>query len=326
MRIGIFGGGSIARKAYLPLLVTWPGIEIAGVYSRTTKTVEEICKDWHIGFGTTHIPELLERGIEAAFILTSTPNHFETAQELLTAGIDVFVEKPATESSEKTRSLSDLARKNGLTFMVGFNRRYAPLYRQAKDLFRQRRIGFCIVEKHRPSAYHTSLFNNYLDDTIHQIDLLCYYSPDPQAVHTSYEMNAGKLIGATSVARLEGGGFGIVITCLQAGSWQERVTLHGKGLSVEVSAFRELRVKLGDHEEVYGNDRPGRWFPDLVERGFSGAIEHFFECVRTRQQPETNGEEAVKTQEFMENLVTAANAIESPAGLAGKEGYDDPVD
>jgi virulence factor len=314
MKIGIFGGGSIARKAYLPLLVTWSGIEIAGVYSRTTKTVDEICQNWPIGFGTTHISDLLARDIQAAFVLTSTPNHFETSRELLTAGIDVFVEKPATESSEQTRSLSDLARRNGLIFMVGFNRRYAPLYRQAKDLFHQRRIGFCIVEKHRTSAYHTSLFNNYLDDTIHQIDLLCYYSPNPQAVHTTYEMRAGKLIGATSSARLQDGGLGMVITCLQAGSWQERVTLHGEGLSIEVNAFRELRVKMKDHEEVYGNDRPGRWFPDLVERGFFGAVEHFFDCVRTRLEPETNGEEAVKSQEFMEKLVTAADPEEPLAG------------
>lgn len=312
MKIGIFGGGSIARKAYLPVLVSWPNLDIAGVCSRTVKTVDEICGQWHIAFGTTQLSELVERGIEAAFVLTPTPNHFDIAQELLSAGVDVFVEKPATQSSAQTRSLTDLARQKGRVFMVGFNRRYAPLYRQAKHLFRDRRIGFCIVEKHRPSAYHTSLFNNYLDDTIHLIDLLTYYCPDPQPVHTSFEMRAGKLIGASSTARLEGGGIGMVNTCLQAGSWQERVTIHGDGLTVEVNAFRELRIKMGDHEEVYGTDRPGRWFPELTERGFSGEIEHFFDCVRTRAEPETNGEEAFRSQQFMEKLVAIANPATGP--------------
>ncbi len=322
MRIGIFGGGSIARKAYLPQLVTWPDVEIAGVYSRTEKTVDEVCTGWHINFGATSIPALLERGIDAAFVLTSTPNHFETSLALLEAGVDVFVEKPATASSKQTRMLGDLARRNGRVFMVGFNRRYAPLYRQARDLFNQRRIGFCIVEKHRPSAFHTSLFNNYLDDTIHQIDLLCFYSPEPYAIHTSYEMSNGKLVGATSTARLKDGGIGLVVTCLQAGSWQEKVTLHGGGLSVEVSAFHELRVKQGDHEEVYGVDRPGRWFPDLAERGFSGAIQHFFECVRTRREPETGGAEAVKVQEFMEALVGSAISVEYSQDYVEKKEQD----
>jgi virulence factor len=312
MKIGIVGGGSIARKAYLPVLVSWPNLDIAGICCRTVKTVEEICGQWHIDFGTTRLSALLERGIEAAFVLTPTPNHFDITQELLSAGVDVFVEKPATQSSGQTRSLTDLARQKGRVFMVGFNRRFAPLYRQAKHLFRDRRIDFCIVEKHRTSAYHTSLFNNYLDDTIHLIDLLYYYCPDPQPVHTSFEMRAGKLIGASSTARLEGGGIGMVNTCLQAGSWQERVTIHGDGLTVEVNAFRELRIKMAAHEDVYGNDRPGRWFPELTERGFSGEIEHFFDCVRTRAEPETNGEEAFRSQQFMEKLVAIANPAAEP--------------
>jgi len=312
MKIGIVGGGSIARKGYLPLLVSWPSIEIAGICSRSVKTADEICEQWHITFGTTQLSELLARGIDAAFVLTPTPNHFDMVQELLSAGVDVFVEKPATQSSSQTHSLADLAQQKGRVFMVGFNRRYAPLYRQAKELFRNRRIGFCIVEKHRTSAYHTSLLNNYLDDTIHLIDLLYYYCPDPQPVHTSFEMSDGKLIGASSTARLEGGGIGMVNTCLQAGSWQERVTIHGDGLTVEVNAFRELRIKMGDHEEVYGIDRPGRWFPELAERGFSGEIEHFFDCMRTRAEPETNGEEAFKSQQFMEKLVAIATPAAGP--------------
>jgi virulence factor len=307
IKIGIFGGGSIARKAYLPLLASWPGVDIVGAYSRTSQTVEEICGIWHIQYGTTQVNALIERGIQAAFVLTSQSSHYEIAQQLLTEGIDVYVEKPATESSAQTQQMADLARQYGRVFMVSFNRRYAPLNRQAKDLFKQRQVDLCIIEKHRPSAYHTSLFNNYLDDTIHQIDLLCYYCSDPLPVHTSFQMKGEKLTGAASIARLAGGGIGMVLTCLQAGAWQERMTLHGDGLSVEVNAFRELRIKTGDHEEVYGNDRPGRWFPELTERGFTGAIEHFLECVRTRSEPETNGEEAVKSQLFMEKLVAIAS-------------------
>jgi virulence factor len=306
IKIGIFGAGSIARKAYLPLLVSWPDVEIVGVYSRTERTIEEICNIWHIQYGTTELNTLVDRGIQAAFVLTSQSSHFEIAQKLLTEGIDVYIEKPATESSSQTQQLSDLARKHGRIFMVSFNRRYAPLNRQARDLFKQRSVDLCIIEKHRPSAYHTSLFHNYLDDTIHQIDLLCYYCADPQPLHTSFQMKGEKLTCAVSIASLTGGGIGMVLTCLQAGAWQERVMLHGDGLSVEVNAFRELRIKTGDHEEIYGNDRPGRWFPELTERGFSGAIEHFLECVQTRSVPETNGAEAVKSQRFMEKLVAIA--------------------
>jgi len=308
-RIGIWGCGSIARKAYFPLLASWDNVEIAGVYSRTQNSVDEVCKKWHIPFGTTDADQLIDQDIQAAFVITATPGHFDIAQKLLSQGIDVFVEKPATQSSAQTQILTDLARQNKRIFMVGFNRRYSPLYRLAKERFAGRHIGFCTVEKHRTSAYHTSLFNNHLDDTIHQIDLLCFYSPNPKALYTSYEMKEGKLVGAASIAELEGGGIGMVINSLQAGAWQERVTLFGEGLTVEVNAFRELRIKQGESEEVYGTDRPGRWYPELVERGFFGEIDHFFQCMRSRQEPETNGDEAVKTQLFMEKLVEVAKPV-----------------
>ena len=305
-KIAILGGGGIVRKAYLPLLVTWPGIDIVGLYSRTQKTVDEVLADWPIEFGTTRLEALLERQPEAAFVLTATPSHFDLARQMLEAGVDVYLEKPATETSSSARELADLARDRGRILMVAFNRRYALLYRQAREIFGERHIQFCTVEKHRPSAFHVSLFNNYIDDTIHQIDLLRYFCGEVRPVHTSYEMRGGKMVGALSVTEIEGGGLGLVSTSLAAGAWQERATLHGDGLTVEVSAFRELRVKYRDRQEVYGMDRPGRWLPELKERGFSGAIEHFFECVHSRQTPQTDGYEAVRTQELVEAMVACA--------------------
>ena len=306
LQIGILGSGSVTQKAYLPLLRTWPHTRIVGLYGRTKKNVEKICADWQIQFGTTDLDALIEKKPDVAFVLTSRSSHEALAHKLLQAEIDVYVEKPATESSESIHALSKLAEEKDLVLMVGFNRRYALLYRQAKEIFNQRPIQMCIVEKHRPSAYHTSLYNNYLEDTIHQIDLMRFFCGDVQALHTSFEMRDGKLIGASSVGKRTEGGLAVVLTSLQAGSWQERVTLHGGSLTAEVTAFRELIIKHEDRVEVYGPDRSGRWIPELVERGFHGAIEHFFHCVRERETPQTDGYEGFRTQELVEAFVTCA--------------------
>lgn len=306
MNVAILGGGSIARKAYLPLLLTWPSTQVVGLLSRTQKTVDEVMSAWPIAYGTTHLEALLERGPQVAFVLTATPSHFELSRRLLEAGVDVYLEKPATQSSQETSFLADLAKERQRTLMVGFNRRYALLYRQARERFAGHRIQLCVVEKHRPTAFHTNLYDNYLDDTIHQIDLMRFFCGEGTPVHTSFEMRDGKLVGALSVVALEGGGKAVVLTSLMAGAWQERVTLHGDGLTVDVDAFRELRVKYTDREEVYGQDRPARWLPESLERGFMGAIEHFFECVRQRQTPQTDGYDSARTQELLEAMVACA--------------------
>lgn len=58
---------------------------------------------------------------------------------------------------------------------------------------------------------------------------------------------------------------------------------------------------------------PGKWIPELRERGFEGEVEHFLKCVQTRQTPLTNAWEAAKTQKLMEDLVEASgDPLSSP--------------
>ena len=308
LNIVVIGAGGICRKAYLPLLRTWPGIHIAGLYSHTQATVDSICTDWQIEHGSTNLNDLVSLHPDAAFILTNTLSHNEIAQQFLEANIDIYLEKPATIASSQTRALAELASKKGQIVMVGFNRRYAPLYQHAKEYFSGREIMQIVIEKHRTASPHGTLFNQYLDDTIHAIDLVRYYCGQVEPQSTSYSMLDGKMANTVSQMRLSNGGTALVLSCLRAGAWQERVSIYGDHLTVEVDAFRELRLKYPDHEEVYGGDRPGRWIPELTERGFSGELAHFFECVRNRTRPVTDGYQSVQTQELVEQLTRLAGA------------------
>jgi len=233
---------------------------------------------------------------------------------LLNAGIDVFVEKPIAQNSKEAQNLAQIAEKKNRVLMVGFNRRFSLLYNEAKEIFGARKIQLAIFQKNRPRATHTTLYNNYLDDTIHQIDLMRFYCGDVEPLTTTYEQEHGKIVGAVSVCGLKDGGLGVIMTSLKAGSWQERAVLHGENLTVEVDAFEKLTIKNTDHERVIGTDRPGKWIPDMKERGFYGEIENFFNCIVSRKQPLTNGFDAVKTHQLIEKLVEAAglNPAEQP--------------
>lgn len=187
--------------------------------------------------------------------------------------------------------------------MVGYNRRYAPLYRQAKEVFGNRKIRICLLEKHRTGVWDRGIEVAYQDDIIHQIDLLRFFTGEPIALETRAVIEAGKFRGAASTTSLPSGGIGAVVSSREAGMWQERATITGDDITVVVNAFRELRVLYKDHEEVYGTDRGGRWFPQLQERGFTGEVEHFLECVKTRSRPETDGFDALHTQKLMEDMI-----------------------
>ncbi len=71
MRIVIFVAGGITQRAYLPILSTWPGIEIISLYSRTQASVDKICAKSHLSNGTTNAQELVDMKPVAGFVLTN---------------------------------------------------------------------------------------------------------------------------------------------------------------------------------------------------------------------------------------------------------------
>jgi len=187
--------------------------------------------------------------------------------------------------------------------MIAFNRRFAPLYKQAKDLFAGRRVTLCVAEKHREHAVNSSLFNHYSEEAIHMIDLLRWYGGEACAVSTRSLMRDGKLTDAASLIAFEGDGIGILTASLEGGGWMERVTLHGEGLTVQVDAFRELRVLRGKEDQVSGREMAADWLTSQSIRGFEQLITHFVDCVQQRTTPLTSAQEAFRTQLLLEQMV-----------------------
>jgi virulence factor len=300
MRVAVVGLGGIAKKAYLPVLSSWPDIELIA-FSRTPETVARFRSQYRIALGTTDSAELMSLRPHAAFVLTPSETHFEVCAALLQSGIDVFVEKPATLKSAETLELDRIARETKRVLMVGFNRRFAPLHVKARELWAGRRVNLGTFAKHRGSAAHADLFSNYIDDTIHVIDLLRFYCGEGHAEKTVSEIRDGKLVGAMSVVALESGGHAVVATSLEAGAWSERYALYGAGASLEVEAFQHLRYVANGEERTVA-EGAGSWRTSLEARGFSQQIAHFFECVATRKQPLTSADEAYRTQKLLEEL------------------------
>ena len=304
-RIGIIGLGGMAQRAYLPVLNNLESVDLAVIMIRHAETVERLQTRYHIPNGVTDMADFLRQNLQAAVVLTPSPTHFELVQTLLQAGVDVLVEKPATLSSRETALLGELAERSSRVFMVAFNRRFAPLYQQAKDLFAGRRVALCVAEKHRARAVNPTLFDHYSEEDIHMIDLLRWYGGEAHAVSTQSVMRDGKLADAASLVAFESGGIGVLTASLEGSGWLERVTMHGEGLSVQVDAFRELRVLHGNDDQVSGREMAADWLTSQHIRGFDQLIEHFIDCVQQRSTPRTSALEAYRTQLLLEQLAAA---------------------
>ena len=312
-RVAVLGLGDIASKAYLPILTARDDLDLL-LFSRSAATVERQCARYRLPSGTTGLDDLLARAPEAAFILTPSPTHFGLARTLLEAGVDVFVEKPATMASGETLLLTELAQRLGRVFMVGFNRRFAPLTQKARSLWEGRGVSLALFQKHRASAAHADLFHNYIDDTIHVIDLLRFLCGEGAALKTVAHLREGRLVGASSIVALEGGGHAILATSLDAGRWEETYRLFGATTSLDLEAFSRLRFVSKGEERVFREPYASDWRPSLLARGFPQQVDHFLSCVDSRRAPSTSGIEAYRTQRLLEDLVACVWAQEPPKG------------
>ena len=167
MRIGIIGLGNICEKAYLPVITAIEGIEIV-FCTRNKERLNSLSKKYRINEAVSTVDELINMNIDAAFVHTATESHIEIIEKLLSNNIHVYVDKPISYSYEDSIRVSNLAKKANKILMVGFNRRFAPMYSNLKNYGTPSVIK---LEKNRVSSPKDSVVF-VLDDFIHVIDTL----------------------------------------------------------------------------------------------------------------------------------------------------------
>jgi len=172
VKIGIIGLGDIATKAYLPVLSSKAGFEFH-LCSRNEKRLQELGEKYRFPHLHNNIESLIASGIQAAFVNAATDAHFDLVKQLLEANISVFVDKPISMIYAESKQLVDLAEERNLLLMVGFNRRYAPVYQQLKALENPTLI---IMQKNRKSL-PDFVRRFVVKDFIHVVDTLRYLFP-----------------------------------------------------------------------------------------------------------------------------------------------------
>lgn len=302
-RIGIVGLGEIAAKVYLPLLSQHDEVEIVGIMSATAEKVEQIGRRYRLPGGTTRLKDLLARELDAVFIHTPTETHYRIAKECLLQGVPVYVDKPLSYEWAEVKELAALAERKGLLLGVGFNRRFAPLYAEAKAWMEQQGgFEWCSVQKHRTHQQTYSAKLTLYDDLIHILDLLLWLGGSEYQLSTHIQKNdiAGKLLSATGALSFEPA-VGVYSMVRQAGFDLEKVEMHGHGRSAEV-----VNMETGTFYEKGAPPRLqsfGGWDTILYRRGFTGSVEHFLHCLSVPQQCTIRADLVLESHTLVERLL-----------------------
>jgi virulence factor len=301
LRIGVVGLGGIAQKAYLPLLSQAQDWQLIGGFSPNQQKAQPVCDSYRMACFSRL--DSLAQQCDAVFVHSSTASHFQVVSELLERGVHVYVDKPLAETLEQSEQLLALAEKQGKALMVGFNRRFAPLYRQLKQ--QMQRPASIRMDKHRTdSVGPKDVRFTLLDDYLHVVDTALWLGGDSGRLlsGTLRANDAGEMLYAEHHFAC---GEAIVTTSMhrRAGSQRESVQAVTEGAVYQLNEMRQWLRE--DPQGIVEQPTPG-WQTTLAQRGFEGAVRHFIQAVSNQTEPEIAGEQAIYAQRMIEKILRDA--------------------
>ncbi|MFD0697941.1 Gfo/Idh/MocA family protein [Paenibacillus sp. GCM10027628] len=301
-RIGLIGLGDIAQKVYLPLLSANEQVEIVGLMSRSPETVERMKAKYRVPFGTTNLNELLDQEVDAVFVHSPTPTHYEAAMISMERGVAVYVDKPLSYQWEQSVEMASFAEQKGVLLAAGFNRRFAPLYLEAKQWLKDAGgFDWCSAVKHRIKQQGHSAKETLHDDLIHMLDLLLWLGESPYDVKTFHQQldREGKLLHASGTLGF-GDAIGTYSMVRLAGADLEKVELHGSGRSVEIT---NLESALFYEKGAMPRQRAfGSWDTVLERRGFAGVVQHFLDSLKDPEGCSIRADLVLDSHQLVERL------------------------
>ncbi|MDZ7869032.1 MAG: Gfo/Idh/MocA family oxidoreductase [Rheinheimera sp.] len=279
-RIALTGLGDIAQKAYLPLVCQHLQVKPV-LCSRNTDVLRTLAQQYRVEESYSDFASMLASRPDAVMIHSSTSSHFQLATAVLEAGIALFIDKPVCDTLAQTEQLLTLAATNNLPFVVGFNRRFAPLY-QAPLCCKQPAAALQSLHYQKHRHLHSAAPRQLIfDDFIHLIDLLVVAAGLTELAEINIQPHFGRDQQLLQKVRLQfthrGRDFSAVMD-RRAGASFERLEVFAKDQYWQIDNLRS-----GQHSAA-GALQPlgfGDWVPTLTQRGFGAMLDDWLAALAT---------------------------------------------
>jgi predicted dehydrogenase len=176
-KVAVLGTGSLGKehaRIYAELAKAGPA-EFVGVFDVDTGAARAQASK----HGVRAFASVAEAAAasDALSVVTPTTTHFALAQELLTLGKHVLVEKPMTDNAAQAAALVALAQSRGAVLQVGHVERFNPVFSYLEQVATDPRF----IECHRLSPFpaRSTDIGVVLDLMIHDLDVVLAFVKSP---------------------------------------------------------------------------------------------------------------------------------------------------
>jgi myo-inositol 2-dehydrogenase/D-chiro-inositol 1-dehydrogenase len=294
LAVGVVGLGRIGTH-HVQTLLGIDGVSLA-VTDADAQRAQRVAGELGVrAFATPE--ELVDAGVDALVIATSTPSHAPLLQLAAASAAAAFCEKPVALDLETLDRVRDAVDRAGIVVQVGFQRRFDAGYVAVRNAVAEGRVGKILVMRaatHDPTPpsaeYIAASGGIFADLHIHDFDAVRFVSgqeitevyADGAALDASWANELDDVDVATASMHLSGGGLAIL-------SGTRRDPL-GYDVRLEVFGTADSIVAGDDGRSPLRSMEPGtspregpayRDFWDRFEPAYRKELATFVETVRT---------------------------------------------
>ncbi len=305
VNVGVIGVGRIGRLHARNLKYQVPGAKLLAVADIFEKSAKEIASQLEIPIAEKDYRVLLENDdIDAVAICSSTDTHAQIISEAAEAGKHIFCEKPIALDLNKIDQVIIEVKKAGVKLQVGFNRRFDPSFKKAKELVKNGAIGTPHLVRITsrdpeppPISYIKVSGGIFLDMMIHDFDMARYLL-DQEVVEL---MAVGSCLVDPTIGEVGDIDTAIVTLKYKNGAWgtidnsrkavygyDQRIEIFGSEGCITVGNPRPTEVAVNSTNNTI-SDNPLYFFIERYQEAYLAEMEEFIKCIQEDKEPSVGG-------------------------------------
>jgi myo-inositol 2-dehydrogenase/D-chiro-inositol 1-dehydrogenase len=305
VNIGVIGAGRIGRIHGRNLKFQVPGAKIIAIADVIIESAKKLADELEIPVCEEDYRRLLRKDdIQAVIICSSTDTHAQIIIEAAEAGKHIFCEKPIALEMDKIDRALAAVDKAEVKLQVGFNRRFDPSFKKAKELVEAGKIGTPHLlrissrdPQPPPLEYIRVSGGLFLDMMIHDFDMARYLLKEEvtEMMATGHCLidssigQCGDIDTAVVLLKFQSGALGTIDNSRQAAyGYDQRIEVFGSEGSVVVENKTPTEVTLHSAESIQ-SDKPLHFFLERYQEAYLAEMNHFITCILEDKEPCVGG-------------------------------------
>ncbi len=297
--VGIIGAGRIGKLHAENLVHCVPQANVVAIADVFADNIKEWANDLGIEKVYSDYHDILnDKDIEVVLICSPTNTHSQITIEAAEAGKHIFCEKPIDYDLNKIHAALEAVKKAGVTFQVGFNRRFDHNFSAVRKAVQDGKIGDVNIVKvtsrdpNPPSIDYVKVSGGlFLDMMIHDFDMMRYLSGSEVeevfaagAVLVDPEIGkAGDIDTAIVTLKFKNGALGVIDNSRKAAyGYDQRVEVFGSKGCVTVKNDTDNSTEISTAEAVT-TLKPKYFFLERYKDSFIEELTCFFHSVEKNE-------------------------------------------